>query len=159
MDDPQGLFDQNTCYPRILLAMTGSFVGFDCAEVYYVVRIGFPTSAIDMVQEMGRCRQGRNNSDGVVTDEFHRILSLPDFIYLNEKLYKSTSEKVKDIATSIRSAMVISDVATSTRSGTSTRVRSLNPNKHGILTPLQEIDMQHKSLIRLLRIILIKGVC
>ena len=53
--------------------------GLDCTEVYSVICIGFPESVIDMVEDIGRCGKGRNNSDGVVTDEFSMILSLSGF--------------------------------------------------------------------------------
>ena len=89
--DPDEEINCNRFYPRVLLATAGSIgARLDAADVYCVIRVGFPTSIIDMVQEMGRCSRGRLNLDGVMTDGFHMILSLFDFVYMNEKLYLSS---------------------------------------------------------------------
>ena len=62
--------------PRILMATAGSIdAGFDLVDVYSVVRVGFSTSILDMVQEMGRCGRGRWNDNNLVTDDFHLLLS------------------------------------------------------------------------------------
>ena len=88
IDDPQLLLDSNKFYARILLATAGSIgAGLDSQDVYSVTRIGYPTSVIDMAQEMGRCGRGRSSSDSAVTGEFHLVLSLNDFVYLNKRLY------------------------------------------------------------------------
>ena len=82
--NPQELIDSNQYYPRILLATAGSIgAGLDSSDVFSVTRIGFPTSVIDMAQEMGRCGRGINKGPG----EFHLLLSLNDFVYLNQRLY------------------------------------------------------------------------
>ena len=51
-------------------------------------RIGFPSSVIDMVQEMGRCGRGRASITGF-TDDYFLKLSLDGFVYLNQRLYLS----------------------------------------------------------------------
>ena len=82
--NPQELIDSNKFNPRILLATAGSIgAGIDSQDVYSVSRIGFLTSIIDMDQEMGRCGRGTDNRPG----EFHLILSLNEFVYLNQRLY------------------------------------------------------------------------
>ena len=86
--DPQILLDSNKFYARILLATAGSNgVGLDSQDIYSVTRIGYPTSVIDMAQEMGRCGRGPSSSGSAVTGEFHLVLSLNDFVYLNQRLY------------------------------------------------------------------------
>ena len=70
------------------MATAGSIgTGLDSQDVYSVTRIGYPTSVIDMAQEMGRCGRGRSSSGSAVTGEFHLVLSLNDFVYLNQRLY------------------------------------------------------------------------
>jgi len=78
--DPQVLLDKNEYYPRILLATAGCIgAGLDSADVYSVIRVGFPSGILDMVQEMGRCGRGRITSSGIGgahTDDFHLLLSI-----------------------------------------------------------------------------------
>ena len=84
MTNPQELIDRNKCYPRILLATAGSIgPGLNSQDVYSVSRIGFPSSIIDMAQEMRRCGCGSDDIPG----EFHLVLSLNDFVYLNQQLF------------------------------------------------------------------------
>ena len=86
--DPQLLLDKNAFYPRILLATAGCIgAGLDSADVYTVIRVGFPSGILDMVQEIGRCGCGRITTSGTHTDNFHLLLSLEDFVYLNQRLY------------------------------------------------------------------------
>ena len=82
--DPQLLLDSNTIYARILLVTAGSIgTGLDSQDVHSVTISGYPTSVIDMAQEMGRCGQGTDNRPG----KFHLMLSFNDFVYLNQRLY------------------------------------------------------------------------
>ena len=54
------LVNTNSFYPRILMATAGSIgAGLDSGDVYSVVKVGFPTNILEMVQEMGRCGRGR----------------------------------------------------------------------------------------------------
>jgi len=56
-NDPQLLVDKNEFYTRILIATAGCIgAGVDSPDIYSISRIGFPSSIIDLVQEMGRCR-------------------------------------------------------------------------------------------------------
>ena len=80
--------DKNEFYPRILLATAGCIgAGLDSLDVYCVSRIGFPSSIIDMVQEMGRCGRGRFSNIGSSVDSMNLCLSLDDYVYLNQRLY------------------------------------------------------------------------
>ena len=97
--DRQSLVDKNEFYPRILLATAGCIgAGLDSPDVYCVSRIGFPSSIIDMVQEMGRCGRGRFTTTGSSVDSMNMCLSLDDYVYLNQRLYlpapKSPSDTV-----------------------------------------------------------------
>ena len=88
IDNPEELVNTNQFYPRIMLATAGSIgSGLDSPDVYSVYRVGFPTSIFEMAQELGRCRRGCTNDNGVVTDNFHLFLTFDDFAYLNIRLY------------------------------------------------------------------------
>ena len=88
IENPQLLLDDNKFNARILLATAGSIgAGLDSQDVFSVTRIGYPTSAIDMAQVMGRCGRDRSSVDDAVSGgEFHLVLSLNDFVYLNQRL-------------------------------------------------------------------------
>ena len=61
-ENAKDLVNTNSFYPRILMATAGSIgTGHDSGDVYCVVKIGFSTSILEMVQEMGRCGRGRQN--------------------------------------------------------------------------------------------------
>ena len=86
--DPESLINDNKFFPRILLAIVGDIgAGLDSLDVYAVYRAGFPTSILEMAQELGRCGRRCSNEDGIKTDEVHLLLTLDDFIYLNTILY------------------------------------------------------------------------
>ena len=88
VDNPEELLNNNLFFPRIFLATAGSIgAGLDSPDVFLVCRAGFPTSAFEMAQELGRCGRGRSNDDGVVTDNFYLFLSLDDFMCLNTRLF------------------------------------------------------------------------
>ena len=90
VDNTEDLINSNLFYPRILIATAGSIgVGLDSVDVYSVVRVGFPTSILEMVQEMDRCGHDRQNENGIVTDQFRLLLSCQDCVYLNQLLYLS----------------------------------------------------------------------
>ena len=40
-----------------------------------------------MVQEIGRCDRGMITASGTHNDNFNLVLSLDDFVYLNQRLY------------------------------------------------------------------------
>ena len=82
---------KNEYVPRILLATSGCIgAGLDSKYVVLVLRDGFPTSMIDLIQEMGRCGRSWNESienDISIMDAFHLIISLPSFTYLIERIF------------------------------------------------------------------------
>ena len=83
---------QHQFSPRILLATASCIgAGLDCHDVYSVIRIGFPSSTLDLIQEMGRCGRGRSSNDTIPTDNYVLIINLSDFIYMYERIY--TKEK------------------------------------------------------------------
>ena len=87
-ENSQQLIDLNQFYPHILLATAGCIgAGLDCSDVYSVCRIVFPSSIIDMVQELGRCGCGRASLNGGYTYNFYLKLNLDDFVHLNQRLY------------------------------------------------------------------------
>ena len=52
---------------------------------------GFPTSILDMLQELGRCGRGRHHTN-ICTDNFYLKVTLDDFVYLNQRLYLPQSK-------------------------------------------------------------------
>jgi superfamily II DNA helicase RecQ len=92
--NPAKTIEDNCFYPRILIATSGCIgAGLDCADVNLVVRDGFPSSLLDMIQEMGRCGRGvcpisNNKKDGF----FHMILNVESFTYLIERMYEANSD-------------------------------------------------------------------
>ena len=55
-DNPEEYIVNNIYYPRILAATSGCIGGsLDSSAVYCVIRDGFPSSILDLIQEMGRC--------------------------------------------------------------------------------------------------------
>lgn len=62
----------------------------DCDSVYLVNRIGYPTSLIEFVQEMGHCGRNRENTIIKPVDKFHIVATLSDYVYLYERLFYTT---------------------------------------------------------------------
>ena len=83
--NPRSIIDNNEFYPRVLIATSSCIgAGLDSSSVFSVIRVRFPTSILDMIQEMGRCGRNRNNDGTEPSDDFFLFLSLQDFVYLNE---------------------------------------------------------------------------
>ena len=83
-------------YPRILVA-TAICIGngLDLDDFYCVVYIGFSTSIINCVQEMGR--RGRRNANPVDSkDQFDIFANLQDFVNFNQGLYQDMKDASKD---------------------------------------------------------------
>ena len=60
--NPMFAIDNDEFYPRVLVAASSCIgAGLDSASAYSAIRIGFPTSILNMVQEMGRCGRTRSN--------------------------------------------------------------------------------------------------
>ena len=129
--DPQVLLDRNEYYPRILLATAGCIgAGLDSADVYSVIRVGFPSGILDMVQELGRCGRGRitaSGAGGAHTDDFYLLLSLDDYVYLNKRLYL--------------------------------HAQTTSPTVITILSQIEEIQLQQSNLLELLKMIVLQGAC
>jgi hypothetical protein len=93
----------NEYVPRILLATSGCIgAGLDSKYVVLVLRDGFPTSMVDLIQEMGRCGRSRNESTAnniSIMDSFHLIVSLPSFTYLIERIFEDCKLPTDDIET------------------------------------------------------------
>ena len=87
--DLMTLISANDFYPRVLIATSGCIgAGLDSDEVHVVLRMGFPCSISDFIQEMGRCgRNQHTNNDHPLVDCYHLITSLSDYVYLNVRLF------------------------------------------------------------------------
>ena len=94
--NPRDLIDNNKFPPRVLIE-TSSCIrsGLHSSSVFSVIRVGFPKSILDMIQEMGRCGRTRNDDGTNPTDIFFLFLSLQDFIYLNERLYDTVEDDIR----------------------------------------------------------------
>ena len=102
IENPREKIDKNEFYPRVLIATSSCIgAGLDSSFVYSVVRIGFPTSILDLIQEMGRCGRSRLNDGANPSDDFYLFLSLTDFIYLNERLYQDADDDTRNKSTRI----------------------------------------------------------
>ena len=103
IENAEELVNSNSFYPRILMATAGSIgAGLDLVDVYSVVGVGFSTSILEMVQDMGRCGRGRHDGKSLVTDDCHLLLSFRDFVYFDQRLYQpqpSLPDTVKAILT------------------------------------------------------------
>ena len=87
------VIDENIFFPRILFATAGCIgAGLDCTNVFSVIRVGFPSSIIDLIQEMGRCGRCRQNDGSNPSDLFILILNLNDYIYMNERIFSKDSK-------------------------------------------------------------------
>ena len=81
-------FSDDTLCPRFLLGTPGCIgAGLDCSSVNLVCRIGFPTSLLHFIQEMGRCGRTQNNDE---LNTYSIVLHLNDYVYLVERLYISS---------------------------------------------------------------------
>ena len=66
-NNPQEHILNNIYYPRILVATSGRIgAGLNSSSVYCVIRDGFPSSILDLIQEMGRCRHSHNTNSNIV---------------------------------------------------------------------------------------------
>ena len=67
VDDPE--VKTNRIFSQDFDSYCGQFGAvLDLMDVHSVARVGFSTSVLEMVQEMGRCGRGRTNSTSNVTD-------------------------------------------------------------------------------------------
>ena len=95
--------DNETVFnPRVLIATSSCIgAGLDSSSVYSVIRIGYPTSVLDMIQEMGRCGRNRSNNGENPSDDFYLFLTMHDFIYLNKRLYDVDVDTTQDNITRV----------------------------------------------------------
>ena len=78
---------------RILVATSGCVgAGLDCPHVRMVYRRGFPTSILELIQEMGRCGRGKVIFDKK-QDKFILSINLNDLVYLFERIYLNDDRK------------------------------------------------------------------
>ena len=121
--------DDNVFFPRILLATAGCIgAGLDCKNVYSVVRIGFPSSIIDLIQEMGRCGRCRQNDGSNPTDAFVLILNLIDYVYMNERIFAPVSNNDKETPNAVRLS-------------------------EAVITKKDQMEMQRHDLIQVLKLL------
>lgn len=74
------VIDEDTLCPRALFATAGCIgAGLDSSNAHSVIRMGFPSSAIDIVQEMGRCGRERTNKESKPSDNFTIVIDLNDY--------------------------------------------------------------------------------
>ena len=86
------LVDNCKFYPQVLVATSRCIgAGLDSSAFYSVICIGFSTSILDMIQEMGRCGRNCINNGSNPSDGFYLFISLQDFVYHNERLYNPTN--------------------------------------------------------------------
>ena len=83
--------------PRVLLGTAGCIgAGLDSNDVHLVQRVGMPTSRLNLIQEMGRCGRKITGEYVGISNCYHVIYNLKDFVYLNERLYTSTEEHLDE---------------------------------------------------------------
>ena len=59
VSNPEDIVNSDVFYARILISIAGSISAeLDSMDVYSVIRIGFPTSILKIVYEMGRSERG-----------------------------------------------------------------------------------------------------
>ena len=97
--------DTSKFTPRVLLGTAGCIgAGLDSNDVHLVQRVGMPTSRLNLIQEMGRCGRSITGEYKDITNCYHVIYNLKDFVYLNERLYLSNEEDIVENALSSDSA-------------------------------------------------------
>ena len=89
VNNPLDIIDKNEYYPRVLIA-TASYIGasLDSSSVYSVIRIGFRTSIIDMIQEMGHCGKNHTNNGTYPSDDFRVFCNCIVFYYFKLLLFQ-----------------------------------------------------------------------
>ena len=128
VSNPDKEINCNRFYPRVLLATAGSIgAGLNSTDVYCVICVRYPTSIIDMVQEMGWCGRGRivSNCDEIITDNFFLKMILDDYVYLNRRCYLPQQKSARGVVT--------------------------------IMSEGETINMQRSRLIDLLKMIVLRG--
>ena len=55
--------------------------------MHSVIRIGFPSSTLDLIQEAGRCGRGRDSTDRIPTCKHALLMNLNEFICVHERIY------------------------------------------------------------------------
>lgn len=75
-------------FPRYLIGTSGCIgAGLDSSEVHSVVRIGCPSSIINLIQELGRCGRNRSLSHEPNQDWCLFLVNLSDYVYMNQRLF------------------------------------------------------------------------
>ena len=101
----------NEFVPRIILATSGCIgAGLDCSDVVVVMRDGFPTSMVDLIQEMGHCSRSRKEIRQSLTslsDSFHLILSMSSLTFLIKCIFIDMT--LSPIEMSLRESVISTD--------------------------------------------------
>ena len=75
--------------PKNLFATAGCIgPGINCESTYLVLRVGFTSSMLDLVQEMGRCRRGSNDDNPATSETFVLLINFFDFICIVKRIHK-----------------------------------------------------------------------
>ena len=71
MPNPRDLIDNDRFYTRVLIVASSCIgAGLDSSSAFSVMRVGFPASVIDIIQEMGRYGRTRNGNGTSLIDNF-----------------------------------------------------------------------------------------
>lgn len=96
-DNYDEIIKNGSYFPRVLVATSSCIgAGLDSSDIYSVIRLGFPTSIIDLVQEMGRCGRKRKYRGNNGSDTYLLLLTLSDYVYLTSQIYEEKDKKEKD---------------------------------------------------------------
>ena len=87
--------------PRVLLGTAGCIgARLDSNDVYLAQRIGIPTIMLNLIKEMGRCGRSTTRKHKDVTNVYHFVWNLKEFVCLNERLCLSNEEDIVENALS-----------------------------------------------------------
>ena len=92
--DPRENVDNYVFYPRVLIATSSCIrADLDSSSAHSVVKIGFPTILLDLIQKICRCGRNRINDGKNPTDNHYLFLSLREFMCLNERLHERNDDE------------------------------------------------------------------
>ena len=89
--------DASKFTPRVLLGTSSCIgAGLDSNDVHLAQRVGLPSSRLNLIQEMGRCGRKTTGEHKDITNCFHVICNMKDFVCLNERLCLSDDDDIGD---------------------------------------------------------------
>ena len=112
-ENPKEYVLKNVYYPRILVATSGCIgAGLDSSAVYCVIRDGFPSSILDLIQEMGRCgrSQRSTNTNNINIDSFDINVQLSSFVYMIERIFNSKPTLDNDTIMRLEQVILVEDL-------------------------------------------------